>query len=355
MKRYLLLEDGNVFEGEAFGASVDVSGELIFTTSPTGYLEVLTDPSYGGQIVLFAFPSVLTYNLRRSIPQSREVSASGVIVRETAGLNSEAFHELDMLLNNSGVPGIKGVDTRKIIELIRKKGNMRGIMSSSRIPEIDFGTMNTRDLLRRFSTTLDYHMNNTTNDEILFVDMGTKKSLLDQVAKISSIHVVPFDFPFHTINGGYSGIFLSNGPGDPSDDSLNGVRDLIRRNYGKLPIFGVCLGHQVLSIALGASTGKMLYGHHGTNHSVIQGDRCYITSHNHNFHVLEESLFGTPLEVIQRDANDGAVEMVSDSEKYAVSVQYHPEGAPGPRDPCNFFGEMQQAFGGVYARNAWNK
>ncbi len=192
MKRYLLLEDGNVFEGEAFGASVDVSGELIFTTSPTGYLEVLTDPSYGGQIVLFAFPSVLTYNLRRSIPQSREVSASGVIVRETAGLNSEAFHELDMLLNNNGVPGIKGVDTRKIIELIRKKGNMRGIMSSSRIPEIDFGTMNTRDLLRRFSTTLDYHMINTTNDEILFVDMGTKKSLLDQVAKISSLHVVPW-------------------------------------------------------------------------------------------------------------------------------------------------------------------
>jgi carbamoyl-phosphate synthase small subunit len=355
LKRYLLLEDGNVFEGEAFGASIDVSGELIFTTSPTGYLEVLTDPSYGGQIVLFAFPSVITYNLRRSIPQSKEISASGVIIKETAGLNSEAFRELDMLLHNSGVPGIKGVDTRKIIELIRKKGNMRGILSSTRNPEIEFGTMNTRDLLRRFATTTDYHLNNGTNEEVLFVDMGTKISLINQVSKIASLHVIPFDFPLHAINGSYAAIFLSNGPGDPSDESLDGVRELIRRNYGKIPIFGVCLGHQVLSMALGASTEKMLYGHHGTNHSVIEEDRCFITSHNHNYQVLEESLFGTPLEVIQRDANDGAVEMVSDSEKFAVSVQYHPEGAPGPKDPCNFFGEMQKTIGGVYAKNTWNK
>ena len=354
MKRYLLLEDGNVFEGEAFGAITEISGELIFTTAPTGYLEVLTDPSYGGQIVLFAFPSIFTYNLKRSIRQSRFIAASGVVVKECAGLSTDAFAEIDALLKKNGVPGIMGVDTRQIVELIRNKGVMRGIISNSRYPQIDFGVMNTRELLEKFCPTSDYHIGTYAEEEIVFVDMGAKTSLLREVAKISPLHVLPFDFNFRRLENSCNAIFLSNGPGDPSDESLEGVRDFIRSNYGKIPIYGVCLGHQVLSLALGASTSKMTFGHHGTNHSVIEGTRTFITSHNHNFQVLEESLFGTPLEVVQRDANDGSVEMVSDREGLAVSVQYHPEGSPGPFDPCNFFHRLKKEIGGLHAKEIRN-
>ncbi len=336
MRRFLLLEGGISFEGKGFGASVDAPGEVIFTTAFSGFYEAMTDPSYAGQIMTFAFPSMFYYEFWRDTMQSGRIQAEGIIARDTVIPHGKGFEAIDSIMKDNGVPGIYGIDTRKLIKTIRDTGTVRGIISSSGNMDAEFMSHSTYDLIRRTSTKKEYILNSGMERKILYIDLGSKNSLLKRITDLGETHVVNIDSRLRD-HDEYDLVFISNGPGNPSDHSLGRVKEFIRNAAGNVPIAGVCLGHQVICGALGAEAQAMRFGHHGINHSVTDGKRVYITSHNHNYHIPSESLEGTGLKAVQWDMNDGACEMAVDQENQIMSVQYHPEGSPGPVDPGNFF------------------
>lgn len=346
MRRYLLLEDGDSFEGKAFGASVEKHGELIFTTSATGYYEAMTDPSYAGQLMVFSFPSMFYYEFWKDIPQSDGIKAEGIIVRDTMSPEGRGFASIDGLMRHQGVPGIYGIDTRRLVKKIRDSGNLRGIITDD--PENDWGFKghSTGDLIRKVTGRSETIINMGMERKILFVDLGSKKSLLDRISSMGETHVINLNSRIKSISD-YDLIFISNGPGDPSDKSLSIIYDLIKRAEGNIPVAGVCMGNQVIAGALGGIIERMNFGHHGINHAVSDRKNIYITSHNHNFRVSEESLRDAGLKPVQWDLNDGTVEMIENMEKSIISVQYHPEGSPGPVDPSGFFTRVEEMFNAI--------
>jgi len=339
-KGYLVLEDGQVFEGERFGAEADALGELVFTTGMGGYLETLTDPSYYGQIVLQTFPLIGNYGV---IPEDfeGEPRLKGYVVREACEEPSNFRSEgtLDGFLKEKGIPGLRGVDTRLITRLLRSRGVMNAVICSE--APADLGP------LKAFRVTgavdaatcresAAFPSEGEERFRVALLDYGMKGNILRQLRRRGcAVTVCPADTQAETIlGGGYDGVMLSNGPGDPAENLFQIAQ--IQKLLGALPLFGICLGHQLTALAAGGSTYKLPFGHRGVNQPVREagGSRTYITSQNHGYAVSD----GVPGAVLRYlNANDGSCEGLDYPDRKAFTVQFHPEACAGPQDTAFLF------------------
>ncbi|HVA10963.1 MAG TPA: glutamine-hydrolyzing carbamoyl-phosphate synthase small subunit [Candidatus Dormibacteraeota bacterium] len=339
----LVLQDGTVFEGYVFGSDKPISsGEVVFHTAPTGYQEILSDPSYAGQIVTFAYPHIGNYGINNADNESRDIFARGVIVRDyhEAYSNYRATKSLDTWLKRANVAAITGIDTRKLTRHIREQGALPGAFGSASLRELKLaakkepGTFGI-DLVKAVSTKKPYSVG-SGKLRVTALDFGIKSSIISQLATFATVTILPADSTHEQVLASRpSGIFLSNGPGDPQ--TVNYGVETIRKLLGHAPIFGICLGHQLLATALGGKTVKMPFGHHGGNHPVqdLSTNVVEITTQNHNFAVVESSL--KDVVVTHRNLNDNVVEGLRSTLYPAFSVQYHPEAGPGPHDARHLF------------------
>jgi carbamoyl-phosphate synthase small subunit len=347
----LVLADGTTFEGELIGADAPsgvATGEVVFNTVLSGYQEVLSDPSYAGQIITFTYPHIGNYGVNPDDDESRRPFARGVVVRDLARRRSNwrSTGDLDGYLRHHGVPGIAGVDTRRLTRHIRETGALPGAFGSAdevtlkAAAAAEPGTDGI-DLVATVTCSEPYTVAATGGGRrIVAYDYGIKRTILRHLTALGEVTVVPAATPAAEVMACRpDGVFLSNGPGDPAavTDAAGAIRELLDR----VPVFGICLGHQLLATALGATTHKLPFGHHGGNHPVRRAatGRDEITSQNHNYAVAEGSL-GPGVEVTHVNLNDGVVEGLRAPRLRAFSVQYHPEAGPGPHDAAYLFGEF---------------
>ena len=343
----LVLEDGSVFEGEAIGKTPEsgiASGEVVFNTTMTGYQEVITDPSYAGQIITFTSTHIGNYGVTAADSESQVTHARGVIVREMARRRSNwrSDGDLDAMLKSQGLPGIAGLDTRRLTRILRDAGSLRGAFGTA--PEsallgaarAERGTSGV-DLVSQVTTASPYEVNGGALRVVAY-DFGIKTTILRCLSEIATITVVPASTPATEVLAmSPDGVFLSNGPGDPQ--MVQGASASISEIIGAgVPTFGICLGHQLMALALGGRTFKLPFGHHGGNHPVrdLATGSVEITSQNHNFCVDVDSLAGIA-DVTHVNLNDGTNEGMSVRGHRAFSVQYHPEAGPGPHDSRYLF------------------
>ncbi|NMO94751.1 carbamoyl phosphate synthase small subunit [Paenibacillus lemnae] len=349
-KARLLLEDGTLFSGKSFGSDAEMTGEVVFNTGITGYQEVLSDPSYCGQIVTMTFPLIGNYGIARDDFESIRPFVHGFVVRrhEDVPSNWRAEYSVDSLLKEYGIPGISEIDTRMLTRIIRHHGTMKGILTTSNksVEELmemmgDTSIPQLRNQVANTSTPQMY-TSPGKKERIVLVDFGAKSGILRELtARGCDVIVVPHDTTADEIRRLHpDGIQLSNGPGDPKDVPY--AVDMIKELLGEYPIFGICLGHQLFALASGADTEKLKFGHRGGNHPVkeLSSGRCYITSQNHGYTVNEQSIASTELEVTHINNNDKTVEGLKHKKYPAFSVQYHPEAAPGPHDSSYLFDEF---------------
>lgn len=345
-KRLLILEDGTVFEGQAFGADLDVTGEIVFNTGMTGYQESITDQSYNGQILTFTYPLVGNYGINRDDYESIHPTCKGVVVSENArrASNWRKQMTLDEFLKAKNIPGISGIDTRALTKIIRSHGTMKATLANkgdlNHLKEQLVATVLPTNNIEQVSTKTAYPAP-AIGKNIVLVDFGLKHSILREFSKRDChVTVVPYDTTAEEIlHLNPDGVMLSNGPGDPTD--VPQALDMIRGVQGKIPIFGICMGHQLFSLANGATTYKMKFGHRGFNHAVreIATGRVDFTSQNHGFAVNRETLPDC-LMVTHEEINDKTVEGVRHRDFPAFSVQFHPDAAPGPHDASYLFDEF---------------
>ena len=348
---YLVLSNGAVFEGRRIGAEGDSIGELVFTTGVVGYLETLTDPSYAGQIVMQTFPLIGNYGV---IEEDFEgvCAVKGYVVRELCDTpsNFRAEYELDRFLKDRGVPGICGVDTRQLTRIIREEGVMNAIICDE-IPA-DLGAVQSyrvQGVVPAVSCKAPqfYPATAPKKYDITLIDYGEKRGILRALrARGCDVTVVPHDTTAEAIlSSGADGVMLSNGPGDPKENTFEIAQ--IKQLIGKIPVFGICLGHQLTALAMGGDTVKLRYGHRGANQPVkdLFGTRTYITSQNHGYAVVAESL-GDKGVVNFINANDGSVEGVQYPERKCFTVQFHPEACAGPIDTGFLFDRFLALIGG---------
>ncbi|MCL1630923.1 glutamine-hydrolyzing carbamoyl-phosphate synthase small subunit [Sporolactobacillus sp. CPB3-1] len=345
MRRQLVLENGASFIGEGFGSSSEVNGEVVFNTGMTGYQELITDPSYCGQIVTMAYPLIGNYGINRSDNESARPSISGLIVKEVAKQPShwQKDKTLNEWLEEYDVPGIEGIDTRRLTKMIREYGTLRGrIVSADADPKRVAETLKVwplpSDQISRVSTKSTY-VTPGPGPRVVLVDFGAKQGILRECIKRRfDVVIVPYQTTAEDIMKlNPDGVLLSNGPGDPK--SVPEAIETVRHLLGKVPIFGICLGHQLFALASGANTVKMRFGHRGVNHPVknLKSGKFVITSQNHGFTVEKKSLSGTDLEITHVAINDGTIEGLHHLKYPAFSVQYHPEASPGPDDSQDLF------------------
>lgn len=349
----LMLADGSMFDGELIGADPSTgiaSGEVVFNTVLSGYQEVVTDPSYAGQIVTFTYPHIGNYGVNASDFESRRPFCRGVIVRDLAHRhsNQRATASLDAMLRAYGISGIGGIDTRRLTRLLRDTGAMVGAFGAVEGPgAVDEAALRRAvaaepgtdgiDLVAQVTTAEPYTVG-AGERLIVAYDFGIKHSILRDLAALGRVLVVPASTPAEAVLAQHpDGVFLSNGPGDPQTVGY-GV-DAIRGLLGEVPIFGICLGHQLLCQAIGGATYKLPFGHHGGNHPVRHEatGRIEITSQNHNFCVDPASIVDRA-EITHLNLNDNTVEGMRVRDVDAFSVQYHPEAGPGPHDAAYLFG-----------------
>jgi len=350
MQARLLLEDGTLFTGKSFGAEAEMTGEVVFNTGITGYQEVLSDPSYCGQIVTMTYPLIGNYGITRDDFESMRPFVHGFVVRrhEPVPSNWRAEYSVDSLLKEYGIPGISEVDTRMLTRIIRHYGTMKGILTTSNKPVEELkemlGDTTIAELRNQVAKTSTPQMFSSpgSKERIVLVDFGAKSGILRELtSRGCDVVVVPHDTTAEEIRRLHpDGIQLSNGPGDPKDVPY--AVDMIKEIMGEYPIFGICLGHQLFALAAGADTEKLKFGHRGGNHPVkeLASGRCYITSQNHSFAVREDSIKNTDLEVTHINNNDKTIEGLKHSKYPAFSVQYHPEAAPGPLDSSYLFDQF---------------
>jgi carbamoyl-phosphate synthase small subunit len=342
----LVLADGSTFEGEAIGAEPSggvATGEVVFNTVLTGYQEVITDPSYTGQIITFTYPHIGNYGVTATDNESRRPTCRGVVVRELARRRSSwrAEGDLDQFLTTQGVPGIAGIDTRRLTRHIRDAGAMPGAFGTAdeaavKQAAVDEPGTAGLDLAASVTCAEPYTVGNGPRRVVAY-DFGIKTTILRHLGELATVEVVPASTPAADVLAREpDGVFLSNGPGDPA--GVVGASDTIAALLGEVPVFGICLGHQLLATALGGETYKLPFGHHGGNHPVrrLETGGVEITSQNHNYAVAEGSI--QRADVTHVNLNDGVIEGIRCRDVAAFSVQYHPEAGPGPHDARYLFG-----------------
>jgi carbamoyl-phosphate synthase small subunit len=362
MKAILALADGRYFTGRAFGAPGEVSGEVVFNTSMAGYQEILTDPSYRGEIVTMTYPQIGNYGINPEDVESRQPFLSAFVVKESCPFpsNWRSEQSLDHYLKQQGIVGIEGIDTRALVKHIRDHGAQVGVVSSLDVePESLIEKARRapgligRDLVREVSCTEPYAWNQGIWQletgypdisrqihplKIVAYDFGIKHNILRNLTSAGcDVTVVPSTTSAaEVMRLAPDGVFLSNGPGDP--EPIGYAQEAIRQLLGKIPLFGICLGHQLLAIALGGKTYKLKFGHRGGNQPVLDKatGRVEITAQNHGFAVDPASL-GPDVEISHINLNDQTVEGISHKKLPAFSVQYHPEASPGPHDAHYLF------------------
>ena len=346
MKAYLILEDGTVFEGTSIGSSREVISEIVFNTSMTGYLEVLTDPSYAGQAVVMTYPLIGNYGICREDMESRQAWPDGYIVRELSRIpsNFRSGDTIDHFLKEQDIPGISGIDTRALTKILREKGTMNGMITTNG----DYDLEEVKEKIRQY-TVKGVVLKTSVKKPYVLPGDGKKVALLDCGAKDNiarnlnkrgcEVTVYPADTPAEEIlKTNPDGIMLSNGPGDPAE--YVGIIEEVRKLYeSSVPIFAICLGHQLMALATGAKTYKLKYGHRGGNHPVkdLETGRVYITSQNHGYAVDEESLDPSVAVPAFVNVNDKTNEGLKYVGKNIFTVQYHPEACPGPLDSGYLF------------------
>ncbi len=370
VKAVLLLEDGTVFEGRGFGARGLKCGEVVFNTSMTGYQEILTDPSYHEQIITMTYPLIGNYGTNPGDWESRKIFASGFVVKENCDYPSNWLNTATLAdyLKQNGVVGIEGIDTRKLVRHIRIEGAMRGIISSSELSVKKlterlqtYPGLVGRDLVKNVTVDKSYTWNEglldifsrdatscvsavrpETRYKVVATDYGMKRNILRLLCSHGcDVTVVPAQATAEEILAQKpDGVFLSNGPGDPA--AVTYAVDTVRALLGKVPIFGICLGHQILGLALGGRTYKLKFGHRGANHPVknLKTGKIEITSQNHGFCVDLDSLAGKDVELTHLNLNDNTLEGIRSRKLRAFAVQYHPEASPGPHDSRYLFDDF---------------
>ena len=347
---YLTLEDGTTYHGKAFGADLDTVGEVVFNTGMTGYQEVMTDPSYYGQIVMMTYPLIGNYGVNEKDPESDRPKVKGFIVREIcqAPSNWKSEGSLNNYLKKHGIAGIQGIDTRSLTRKIRNHGTYRGIITREKPTQEQMDAMKAYEVEKPVEkvTCKEAHDVSHEGKSVAVIDYGAKRNIIRSLVKRGlKVRVYPANTDAQTIlKDNPDGIMLSNGPGDPKDnpEMIETLKDLI----GKKPIFGICLGHQLMALACGADTERLRYGHRGANHPVkdLKKDRIFITSQNHGYTIVEESL-PKNIVVSHRNWNDMTIEGVRYQDHDTFTVQFHPEAAPGPHDTAYLFDEFVAKLG----------
>lgn len=369
----LALEDGTIFQGLSFGAEGEATGEVVFNTAMTGYQEILTDPSYRGQIVTMTYPEIGNYGVNSIDVEHRGPSLSGFIVREESRVysNYRAEGDLGSYLKKHNIPGLAGIDTRALVRRIRDKGAMRGIVSTLDLDDQSLiqkaanspglvGRDLVREVMSQQPTSWDQRLDDWTAEglgqivptdrgrHIVCMDFGMKWNIPRHFASRGNrVTIVPGDTLADDIRRlEPDGVFLSNGPGDP--EPLDYAQATISQLIGAVPIFGICLGHQLLSLACGAKTFKLKFGHRGVNQPVLdlETGKIEITTQNHGFAVEQDSLPDC-LEVTHRNLNDDTIAGVRHRQENAFGVQYHPEAASGPHDSHYLFNRFQNQLDSV--------
>jgi len=362
----LALEDGSIFEGLGFGAPVEAQGEVVFNTSLTGYQEIFTDPSYTGQIVVLTNPQIGNYGTNPGDDEAAHPFIEGLIVREFSPLASNWRSNLDAdsYLAHNGVPCGGNMDTRSIVRKLRTKGSLRGILSTTgasaaelleRVKSVP--SMAGQDLATKVTTKENYAWTEVVTPacaselvppaavkqfKVIAFDFGIKRNILRRLAHVGcELTVVPAGTTAEDVLAlKPDGVFLSNGPGDPEPLQFQAAQ--IRKLLGRVPMFGICLGHQIMGLALGGSTYKLKFGHRGGNHPVLNKltNRVEITVQNHGFAVDPESLDQNRIDLTHINLNDNTLEGLRHREYPAFCVQYHPEAAPGPHDSQYLFDDF---------------
>jgi len=346
MKAFLILEDGHVFTGTAIGADKEIISEIVFNTSMTGYLEVLTDPSYAGQAVVMTYPLIGNYGICYEDMESKRPWPDGYIVRELSRMpsNFRSQGTIQEFLEKNEIPGICGIDTRALTQLLREKGTMNGMITRRE----DFDLEEILPKLKAYSPTGVVMATTCKEREVLpgdgykvaLLDLGAKKNIGDSLHKRGcEVNIYPADTKAEDILAANpDGIMLSNGPGDPKE-CTEIIKEIKKLYDSNVPIFAICLGHQLMALANGLDTHKMKYGHRGGNHPVkdLKTGRVYITSQNHGYVVDTDKLDPKVAVPAFVNVNDGTNEGLSYTGKNIFTVQYHPEACPGPQDSAYLF------------------
>ena len=347
VKRKLVLENGDVYVGTGFGANVDAIGEIVFNTSMAGYQEIISDPSYCDQIIVMSYPIIGNYGITDEDYESKRLLLKALIVRDYNNdpSNFRYTKTLSELLEENFVPGLQGIDTRKLVRTIRDKGSMVACLVDESVPtedalktisEYKYPTdqVNRAGCKKRWYSRTPNHKYN-----VVAIDCGIKQQMVRNLNNQGcNVIVVPHNISAEDVlNLKPDGVFLSNGPGDP--ENVPEVVELVKQLKGKVPMMGVCMGHQLISLAYGAKTYKLKFGHRGGNHPILDKTTGFIdiNAQNHSYAVDEKSLKGTGLSVTHVNLLDKTVEGVEDKKNYVFSVQFHPESAPGPCDSIRLF------------------
>jgi len=351
MKAILALEDGTIFEGKSFGAEGEIAAEVVFNTSMSGYQEIITDPSYKGQFVCMTYPLIGNYGVNPEDVESKRPQVEGFIIKELALIESNwrASKDLGSYLKENGVLAIEGINTRSLTLHIREKGSLKAVLSTKDFNKKslvkkanNFKGLIGQDLVKVVTTSKKKNYNKKGKYKVAVIDCGIKYNILRELAQRDCQLTL---FPAKTkapeiLKMKPDGIFLSNGPGDPEGAPY--VAETVKQFLGKVPIFGICLGQQMLGLALGGKTYKLKFGHHGANHPVkdLKTNKIAITVQNHNFCVDIDSLNKNDIEITHINLNDNTLEGIKHKKFPAFSVQFHPEASPGPNDAKYIFDEF---------------
>ena len=361
MKAFLILEDGTVFEGTSIGTTKEIISEIVFNTSMTGYLEVLTDPSYAGQAVVMTYPLIGNYGICYEDMESERPWPDGFIVRELSRIPSNFRSEdtIQHFLEKHDIPGISGIDTRALTKILREKGTMNGMITTKVYadyaePISRMHSYSVKGVVKATSCKEKYTIKAAEAfaapiKKVALLDLGAKSNIANSLAERGcEVTVYPCDTPASEILAANpDGIMLSNGPGDPKEN-VEIIAEIKKLYDSETPIFAICLGHQLMALATGADTFKLKYGHRGGNHPVKDHEtgRVYISSQNHGYAVNPDSLDAAVAEPAFTNVNDGTNEGLRYIGKNIFTVQYHPEACPGPQDSAYLFDRFIKMMGG---------